>query len=210
MIDFESIVTEETPQAKRIASYFREYHKNVRTVVDIGCGPGTYVSAFRECGFDAFGIDVDERIRGKDYIIHADIFDYHFDHKVDLAVSLEVAEHLQPETSLMFVDKLIEASDMILFSAAYPGQNGDGHINCRFLKEWMEIFASKGYCVDDVATYHMKEHIVFDKKVTGWFTRNAVILVNKAVKKRTWIAPPIPKNMYVFWLDQTVKERTDW
>ena len=40
--------------------------------------------------------------------------------KYDLAISLEVPEHLSSDSAAIFVENLFNASDVILFSAAIP------------------------------------------------------------------------------------------
>jgi hypothetical protein len=49
--------------------------------------------------------------------------------KYEFCLSLEVAEHLKQSSSSVFIDTLISLEDNIIFSAAFPGQTGQGHIN---------------------------------------------------------------------------------
>ena len=51
------------------------------------------------------------------------------DRRFDLALSLEVAEHLPPECGSEFVQTLTDLSSVILFSAAIPFQGGTDHLN---------------------------------------------------------------------------------
>jgi hypothetical protein len=66
----------------------------------------------------------------------------------DLAVSLEVAEHLPPERGEGFVEDLCRLAPVVLFSAAVPGQ-GDpkhtGHLNERWQSYWASLFHERGY-----------------------------------------------------------------
>jgi hypothetical protein len=47
----------------------------------------------------------------------------------DLAISMEVAEHLSPGRAPSFVDDLTGLAAVVLFSTAIPGPGGIGHIN---------------------------------------------------------------------------------
>lgn len=172
MIDFDQIEREEGPQAKSIAT-FVQAHMPVRTVVDIGCGPGTYVRAMREVGLDAIGVDNDPRMPDTEYLISADILKYYFSKK-DLALCLEVGEHLPEDKADAFVDKVVSASDLVIFSAAFPGQGGDGHINCQPKQYWIDKFAQRGYTVDasmtDALIIHVKKNMHL-----GWFVINSMV-----------------------------------
>jgi hypothetical protein len=53
------------------------------------------------------------------------------DRRFDLAICVEVAEHLRPEHGPSLVDDLCRLSEAVLFGAALPHQPGKGHINCR-------------------------------------------------------------------------------
>jgi hypothetical protein len=51
--------------------------------------------------------------------------------RFDLAMSLEVAEHLTPGRAESFIQELCGVSDCVLFGAAIPGQGGTNHIHER-------------------------------------------------------------------------------
>ena len=58
----------------------------------------------------------------------------------DLAISLEVAEHLSSESANMFIACLTNMSDIVLFSAAIPGQGGENRINEQWPKYRSGLF----------------------------------------------------------------------
>ena len=72
------------------------------------------------------------------------------DERFDLAISLEVAEHLRQETADIFVRSLTDASDLVLFGAAVPGQGGTDHINEQLPSYWATKFISLGYQPFDI------------------------------------------------------------
>jgi SAM-dependent methyltransferase len=127
-----------------------------RSVIDVGCGIGTWLSVFREHGVaDVRGIDGNWVDRTR-LIIPEDRFSavdlrrpFELDQRFDLAVSLEVAEHLPAESAVGFVESLTRLAPAVLFSAAIPFQGGAGHINEQWPEYWVEHFARSGYRVID-------------------------------------------------------------
>ena len=127
-----------------------------RSVVDFGCGSGTWLEAFRACGIDSLlGLDqfdtesVELRIARAEYRKVDLTKPVDIGVRFDLALCLEVAEHLPPEASRVLVRNLVRAADRIVFSAAVPGQGGVGHFNEKPLAEWVRIFAEEGYAASD-------------------------------------------------------------
>jgi hypothetical protein len=71
----------------------------------------------------------------------------------DLVISTEVAEHLPKHAARNFVGNLTSAAaGSIVFSAAAPGQWGDGHINCQPKQFWIDLFADRGWVPDESRT----------------------------------------------------------
>lgn len=93
--------------------------------------------------------------------------------KYDMAMSLEVAEHLPQESSADFVASICKSSDTVLFSAAHPGQGGDGHINEQPISYWIEKFAEHGY-----KALEIKQHFTDDDKVETWYKENLIMFVS--------------------------------
>ncbi|MGB6269592.1 MAG: methyltransferase domain-containing protein, partial [Olleya sp.] len=104
-----------------------------KSVIDFGCGVGTFLKAFKENNVkDVLGLDgawADRKLMSK-YIefdefrevdLEKEIF---LEKKYDLAVSLEVAEHLSESSADILIKNLTQSSDIILFSAASPFQGG--------------------------------------------------------------------------------------
>ena len=121
------------------------------TVVDMGCGIGDYVLGLKEREIAACGIEGSREANA--YFVTDDISNYDLRlplpfrgvKKLDLAFSLEVAEHIEPEYADVYVQNLCSSSDTILISAASPGQKGHGHYNCQPRGYWIEKFQAFGY-----------------------------------------------------------------
>ena len=96
--------------------------------------------------------------------------------RYDLAICLEVAEHIPDEHSRDLVDALCAAAPVVLFSAAVPGQGGTGHINERWPEYWRERFEARGYRICDVIRPRIRE----DRRVVWWYRQNIVIYASEA------------------------------
>jgi hypothetical protein len=69
--------------------------------------------------------------------------------KYDLAISLEVAEHLPASKALTFVKSITNSSSVVLFSAAVPYQHGTLHVNEQYASYWENLFNQFGFeCCD--------------------------------------------------------------
>jgi SAM-dependent methyltransferase len=154
-----------------------------RSVIDVGCGTGTFLAAFREAGVtDVWGVDGDYVDRGH-LEIPAASFDavdlnkpFHRDRTYDLALSLEVAEHLEPARSESFVEDLTRLAPVVCFSAAIPGQGGTSHIAERWQDEWAAMFRSHGFMPTDL----VRDRIWNDTHVQPWYAQNLVVYTRDA------------------------------
>jgi hypothetical protein len=91
--------------------------------------------------------------------------------RFDLVTCLEVAEHLPGDSSAALIGSLVAHSDLVLFSAATPGQGGENHINERPLAFWQALFAKHGYVAFDV----MRKRFRSDLGVEPWYRYNSIL-----------------------------------
>ena len=109
-----------------------------KSVVDFGCGIGTFLHVFKNNNItEVLGLDgkwVNKDLLHK-YISPSEFKEVNLEESVslekkyDLAISLEVAEHLSEKAAKIFVKNLVNAADKVIFSAAIPNQGGQNHIN---------------------------------------------------------------------------------
>lgn len=151
-----------------------------KSVIDIGCGVGTWLAAIDQLGIkDYLGVDGDYVNENELYIPKERFqsFDltksYNPSRKYDLAISLEVGEHLPDTSSGDLVNTLTNAADVVLFSAAIPGQTGTYHINEQWPEYWAAKFAAKGFVPVDC----IRKHIWSNQKVAIWYRQNVLLFV---------------------------------
>jgi len=153
------------------------------SVIDIGCGIGTFLRICKEHGIDdIMGIDgpwVDKSLLSKNIPLSCFCEEnlelgFHISKKYDLAICLEVVEHLKEEAADIIVESLINASDQILFSAAIPGQMGQNHLNEQWIGYWSNKFQKYGYQTYDVLRPVFWEH----PELARWYKQN-IFLISK-------------------------------
>lgn len=156
---YEGIATDGVSTARAVVPLVLDLVGPVRSVLDLGCGVGAWLSVFKENGgTEVLGVDGDYVPRDQ-LLIDASEFSpadlsrgaaaVHLDRHYDLAMSTEVAEHLPDAVADEFVGLLTSAAPVVLFSAAVPGQGGTGHINEQWPEYWAEKFAERGHTVID-------------------------------------------------------------
>ena len=154
-----------------------------KSVVDVGCGDGTWLAAFEQQGVtDAVGLDgdyVDRRLLQipQDRFIPTDLFaPFRLARTFDLAVSLEVAEHLPPAAAESFVRSLTALAPVVLFSAAIPFQGGMHHVNEQWPDYWAALFQSHDYLPID----GIRSRIWRNDQVEWWYAQNTLLFAPAA------------------------------
>jgi hypothetical protein len=151
------------------------------SVIDIGCGIGTWLKVFDEYGImDYVGVDgefVDRDLLkiGADKFYPQDLREkWSLNRKFDLVVSLEVAEHLSEDVADLFVSVLVSHGDNILFSAAIPGQGGQNHLNEQWPVYWQKKFEQYGFFCHDIV-----RPLIWNNSKIDWWYRQNMIFVSK-------------------------------
>lgn len=151
------------------------------SILDVGCGTGTWLKAFEEVGVsDYVGVDgkyvqLDALQIPNDKFFPVDLREtWSLNRKFDLAISLEVAEHLPEPIADSFVATLVSHTDTILFSAAVPGQGGQHHVNEQWPLYWQEKFLMHGFYFHDVI-----RPLIWDNEKVEWWYRQNIFLLKK-------------------------------
>ncbi len=156
----------------------------VRSVIDVGCGVGTWLAVFRERGIERiYGVEGTETDPELLQIPEScfERFDlsrpFPVRERYDLAMSLEVGEHLPPESAHGFVASLVELAPVVLFSAAIPGQGGIHHVNEQWPGYWVELFQAHDYLVMDP----IRPRIWADGNIKAWYRQNILLFAHADV-----------------------------
>lgn len=157
-----------------------------KSVLDVGCGLGEWLNHFKKAGLvDIKGVDGDY-VKVSELKIPAEKFTprnleqgFEEGRKFDLVMSLEVAEHLSESAAERFVDTLTHHGDLILFSAAVPGQVGTYHINEQWQEYWITKFNARGYKHFDL----VRTRFWNNPHVAWWYKQNAFIFMNERAQE---------------------------
>ena len=150
------------------------------SVFDVGCANGFLLEAFHAAGKRIGGIELSpaavavlpEAIRPT-----VAIGDFGATTgRWELVCCVEVAEHIVPQRSAELVAVLADAAERwIYFTAAPPGQGGRGHINCRPPEEWLELFAGRGWSLDEGLTSALRGDLEALTEA-HWLRGNSLVL----------------------------------
>lgn len=159
-----------------------------KSVIDVGCGVGTWLAVAHRLGTaTTVGLEgawvqglplahpqLDVRVADLETALPAQ-------QRYDLAVCMEVAEHLSPTRAESFVAELCTLSDHVLFSAAIPWQGGTHHLNERPQSYWATLFAERGYGARDL----VRPKVWRNGRVSYWYRQNALLFSKGAVSDPT-------------------------
>ncbi len=154
----------------------------VRSVVDFGCGVGTWLKVFCECGVsDCLGldgdyVDLEALLIPRSMFLPTDLRQrVDLNQTYDLACSLEVAEHLPASAADDFVASLTRAAPVVLFSAAIPNQGGTSHVNEQWQSYWVEKFGAHDYVPFDL----VRPAVLGRDDVEWWYQQNTIVFCRK-------------------------------
>ena len=151
------------------------------SVVDFGCGRGTWLKAALEIGATTVhGYDgpwnegklIDDTIP----FSSKDLSNLKIDiKKFDLAISLEVAEHLPEHASDQFIDAITSSSDLVMFGSAFTRQIGTYHINEQHPSYWANKFIERGFYPVDL----FRKDVWFDDNIEPCYRQNTFLYVKE-------------------------------
>ena len=164
----------------------------VDSAIDVGCCLGVFSKVLKQKGVRRVK-SLDQGNTNKDILgKHIDLQDfvefdlnagvYHDKDRYDLAVCLEVAEHIDPKNEMNVVETLVGLSDVILFSAAIPGQGGDGHLNEQWPSYWRRLFGYFGYKFIDVVRPFIWDNDIVYK----WYRQNTFLVAKTDIANQIW------------------------
>jgi SAM-dependent methyltransferase len=168
---------ERTRYAAQLITGLLMKHVAPASCVEVGCGVGTWLRVLKDGGTVVRGYD-GPWVDARDLVIDADEFEatdlrtmpndpgYY-----DLALCLEVAEHLPISVAPALVEWLCSHSPVVLFSAAIPGQRGRGHLNEQWQNWWADRFRAHEFVPLDL----IRPLIWYDERVPHWYRQNVLV-----------------------------------
>lgn len=184
-----------------------------QSVLDVGCGIGTWLSVFRNdhgiddvLGIDGNNVDPSKLMIPANCFYEHDLREsFNLARKFDLLLCLEVAEHLPEAVSDSFVDTLCQHSGVVLFSAAIPGQGGQNHINEQWPSYWKAKFARNGYERIDL----IRPSIWNDANVDVWYRQNLFVFTDRDDLIKQYVPIPLDAEIHPdLWIARMEDLRT--
>jgi SAM-dependent methyltransferase len=177
-------ITHNSSAAEQVLPVLFEIYKP-SSILDVGCGLGNWIEVAKKLsGAKIIGVDgdyVDRRllkIEENEFVEKDLTKPFDLNRKFDLAICLEVAEHLPEASAEGFIKSITNHSDVIMFSAALPGQGGQHHINEQWPSYWQEHFNNCGFEMMDFFRFKIWNN----PKIEYWYKQNLFLVVRKGHK----------------------------
>jgi len=159
-----------------------------KSMIDVGCSVGHHLQGCIENGInDVFGVEgslnaINNLCVDRKMVKHHDLrLPLELGRKWDIALSIEVIEHIEKEYESVFLQSLAGCSDTIVITAAQPGQGGIRHFNEQKKEYWVDKFDRIGYCYDISMVEKingMIQKAIDENKYTHWW-RNVLVMIFK-------------------------------
>lgn len=215
---YQSISTNATRSATEIVPIILNYI-TPKSVIDVGCGIGAWLTIWKKygvedvMGIDGSYIDLSQLMIDKNSFLAANLEEeLKLVKKYDLVTSLEVAEHIHPNKAEVYIKSLCQLGDIILFSAAIPGQGGVNHINEQYPSYWAALFKKMGFTSYDC----IREIIWENNKIDVCYRQNILFFVRDKADFRSIKSNPtdsFPKNIVhpelfgeIVWISKSYKK----
>ena len=177
-------VTHNSSAAEQVLPILFETY-NPTSIIDVGCGLGNWIEvAKRLTGAQIIGVDGNYvnrkllKIDENEFVEQDLTKPFNLNKKFDLAICLEVAEHLPESSAVGFIQSITNHADVIMFSAALPGQGGQNHINEQWPSYWQEHFNNCGFEMIDFFRFKIWNN----SKIEYWYKQNLFLVVRKGHK----------------------------
>ena len=117
--------------------------EHVRSLYDIGCGPGGQVMAARTMGLEALGIDVDPTMYRRPGVALADFCTAPLQlQPADAVWSVETAEHIPPQHVDTYIDTLTSSARRVIVMTASQ-MPAELHVSVHRPEWWIERVESR-------------------------------------------------------------------
>jgi SAM-dependent methyltransferase len=171
---------------------------DARRVADVGAGSGAMAAQGRRLGLDVVACEHSPfgRLLARAQGVRSVPFDVTRDPPArlgppaDLVCCIEVAEHLPAELGDRLVPFLGTLGPVVLFTAATPGQGGQGHVNEQPREYWIERFARSGMTYLPEQTGRVRGALEEHLHHGPWIARNAMVFAARPAAGTPAASPP--------------------
>jgi hypothetical protein len=152
---------------------------NIKSMLDVGCGPGGMVELANSIGLDAHGIDGDytlERYDDSKFTIH----DFTkgpapVERSYDLAWSVEFVEHIYEEYIPNYVQAM-QCAKYLIMTYSPIGHGGYHHVNENSEEYWINTMSKYGLIYDKDLTDNLRKHSTMGSKKKHQFIKRTGLL----------------------------------
>jgi len=164
----------------RLAQWLGQFFDKDKPLIDMGCGPATYLRYFHDIGFnDLLGVEGTD-LPGREF---SEVQVLDLTEPIDLPkkgniLCLEVAEHIPKVHMHDFLDNVLKhLSDdgNLVMSWGIPGQAGLGHVNCKHNIEVVNILYQLGLELD---LHHSLKARAMVSNYAHWF-RDTIMVFHR-------------------------------
>jgi SAM-dependent methyltransferase len=171
-------------------------------VVDVGCGLGAWLAAFRDLGVaEVHGVDGDhvdpERLQIDRSCFEPTDFARHFVVRGKYDLALTLSRRTPAASGGDAPGSALLAPPVVLFSAAIPGQDGNGHINLQWPDYWRALFEAEGFRMFDPIRPRIRE----DAAIGWWYRQNLVLYAARDIDpSRFGLGAEVPRGGELEWV----------
>ncbi len=133
---------------------------NIKSVIDVGCGPAGMSVLCKSKGLKYYGVDGDPEFKNNP-IIH--LHDYYegplkIDNIFDLGWSVEFLEHIDEKYLPNIFDTFSKCKHVFITHALPHETGGHNHVNCRTEEYWNEKFKENNFNLNKKLTEYCRKN----------------------------------------------------